>query len=319
MINFASLNFLSQAMSQSYNLIVIVGPTATGKTQLATHLASQINGAIISADSRQIYRGMDLGTGKDLAEYIVSGQSIPYYLIDICEPGYKYNIFEYQADFFKAFETVRQHQQLPIMCGGSGLYIESVLKQYKLINVPVNEPLRQALAHHTLEELTEILKGFRKLHNTTNTDTKARAIRTIEIETYYQSHTDIDTTLPALSPLIIGVDIDVPSRRQKITHRLKERLDNGMIEEVQQLLDRGIQPDDLIYYGLEYKYLTLYCIGQLSYQQMFEQLNIAIHQFAKRQMTWFRKMERSGFEIHWIDAHLPMDEKMNQIVKLWEL
>lgn len=305
-------------MLSNYNLIVILGPTATGKTQLATHLASQINGAIISADSRQVYRGMDLGTGKDLAEYTINGQSIPHYLIDICEPGYKYNIFEYQADFFKAFETVRQHQQMPIMCGGSGLYIESVLKQYKLINVPVNEPLRQALAHHTLEELTEILKGFRKLHNTTNTDTKARAIRTLEIETYYQSHTDIDTSLPALNPLIIGVDIDVPSRRQKITNRLMERLDNGMIEEVQQLLNNGIQPDDLIYYGLEYKYLTLYCLGQLSYQQMFEQLNIAIHQFAKRQMTWFRKMERSGFEIHWIDAHQPMDEKLKRILDLWE-
>lgn len=305
-------------MPQSHNLLVILGPTATGKTQLATHLASQINGAIISADSRQVYRGMDLGTGKDLAEYTINGQSIPHYLIDICEPGYKYNIFEYQADFFKAFEHVRQHQQMPIMCGGSGLYIESVLKQYKLINVPVNEPLRQALAHHTLEELTEILKGFRKLHNTTNTNTKARAIRTIEIETYYQSHTDIDTSLPALNPLIIGVDIDVPYRRQKITNRLMERLDNGMIEEVQQLLNNGIQPDDLIYYGLEYKYLTLYCLGQLTYQQMFEQLNIAIHQFAKRQMTWFRKMERSGFEIHWIDAHQPMDEKLKRILDLWE-
>jgi tRNA dimethylallyltransferase len=304
-------------MSSNYNLIVIVGPTATGKTQLATHLAYQLNGAIISADSRQVYRGMDIGTGKDLAEYTVNHQSIPYNLIDIFEPGYKYNIFEYQTDFFNAFETVNQSGHVPIMCGGSGLYIESVLKHYKLINVPVNNQLRQQLANNTLEELTEILKGFKNLHNTADTDTKARAIRAIEIETYYQLHPVIDTPLPPLTPLIIGVDIDIPSRRQKITNRLKERLDNGMIEEVKRLIDSGVQPDDLIYYGLEYKYLTLYCLGHLSYQQMFEQLNIAIHQFAKRQMTWFRKMERDGFNIHWIDAHLPMEEKIKRIMELW--
>jgi len=304
-------------MSSNYNLIVILGPTATGKTQLATHLAAQINGAIISADSRQVYRGMDLGTGKDLSEYKIDNQSIPYYLIDTCEPGYKYNIFEYQADFFEAFNKVNQSHITPIMCGGSGLYIESVLKHYKLINVPVNEPLRQKLTHYTLEELTEILKGFRQLHNTTNTDTKARAIRTIEIETYYQSHPEVDASLPPLHPLIIGVEIDVESRRQRITQRLKERLNNGMIEEVKQLLTNNISPDDLIYYGLEYKYLTLYCTGQLSYQEMFEQLNTAIHQFAKRQMTWFRRMERNGFEIHWINAHHPMDEKLKKIMELW--
>ena len=300
-------------MPSKYNLIVILGPTACGKTTFATQLAYQIGGEIISADSRQVYREMDLGTGKDLDEYQVNGQPIPYHLINIAAPGYKYNVFEYQADFFKAFAQVQQNSHWPVMCGGTGLYIEAVLKKYKLINVPVDETLRDTLKGKNLAELTGILAGYKKLHNDTDTDTIPRAIRAIEIEDYYQEHNEIELDLPDVSPLVMGINIDRESRRRKITKRLKERLDQGMIEEVQALLNGGLIPEDLIYYGLEYKYITQYITGELTFEQMFNQLNVAIHQFAKRQMTWFRGMERKGTVIHWMDAFEPVQERIDRI------
>lgn len=299
-----------------YDLIALLGPTASGKTPLAAALAAELNTEIISADSRQIYREMDLGTGKDLGDYTVNGRQIPYHLIDIAEPGYKYNVFEYQRDFLKAYEDIRQRGKLPIVCGGTGMYLESVLKGYRLLPVPENPELRQRLAQHSLEELTELLKGYKQLHNTTDVDTVKRGIRAIEIEEYY-AHTPVDErSFPQLNSLIIGVDIDRELRRAKITRRLKQRLEEGMVEEVRQLLDKGIRPEDLIYYGLEYKYLTLYVTGQLTYEQMFRELETAIHQFAKRQMTWFRGMERRGFTIHWIRAEMPMEDKIATVRSL---
>ena len=253
---------------------------------------------------------MDLGTGKDLIDYTVNGKQIPYHLIDIADPGYKYNVFEYQRDFLTAYETIKQKGKLPVLCGGTGLYLESVLKGYKLLPVPENPELRARLADKSLEELTGILQQYKTLHNTTDVDTAKRAIRAIEIEEYY-AHTPVDErTFPLLNSLIIGVDIDRELRREKISRRLRQRLDEGMVDEVRRLIEQGIQPDDLIYYGLEYKYLTLYVIGKLTYEEMYQELEIAIHQFAKRQMTWFRGMERRGFTIHWMDAGLPMEEKI---------
>ena len=293
-----------------YDLIAILGPTASGKTPFAAALANVLDTEIISADSRQIYRGMDLGTGKDLIDYTVNGKQIPYHLIDIADPGYKYNVFEYQRDFLTAYETIKQKRELPVLCGGTGLYLESVLKGYKLLPVPENPELRARLADKSLEELTGILQQYKTLHNTTDVDTVKRAIRAIEIEEYY-AHTPVDErTFPQLNSLIIGVDIDRELRREKISRRLRQRLDEGMVDEVRRLIEQGIQPDDLIYYGLEYKYLTLYVIGKLTYEEMYQELEIAIHQFAKRQMTWFRGMERRGFTIHWMDAGLSMEEKI---------
>lgn len=299
-----------------YNLVTILGPTATGKTQLATALAARIDGEIISADSRQIYRGMDIGTGKDLGEYVVDGKPIPYHLIDIVDAGYKYNVFEYQRDFLKAFESVNQRGHLPILCGGTGLYIEAVLNGYKLLAVPDNQLLREQLATKTLDELTSILSGYKTLHNQTDVDTVKRAIRAIEIEEYYQTHEEETVEYPELNSLIIGVGIDREVRREKITTRLKARLNEGMIDEVKMLLDSGVQPDDLIYYGLEYKFVTNYLLGKLTFDELFTQLEIAIHQFAKRQMTWFRGMERRGFTIYWLDALKSMDEKLDEIESL---
>lgn len=293
-----------------YDLIAILGPTASGKTPFAAALADVLDTEIISADSRQIYRGMDLGTGKDLVDYTVNGKPIPYHLIDIADPGYKYNVFEYQRDFLIAYETIKQKGKLPVLCGGTGMYLEAVLKGYRLLPVPENAELRTRLADKSLEELTEMLKQYKSLHNTTDVDTAKRAIRAIEIEEYY-AHTPVDErAFPKLNSLIIGVDIDRELRREKISRRLRQRLDEGMVDEVRRLIEQGIQPDDLIYYGLEYKYLTLYVIGKLTYEEMYKELEIAIHQFAKRQMTWFRGMERRGFTIHWMDAGLPMEEKI---------
>lgn len=294
----------------NYDLITILGPTASGKTPFAAALAAELNAEIISADSRQIYRGMDLGTGKDLVDYTVNGRQIPYHLIDIVEPGYKYNVFEYQRDFLKAYEAIKQKGRLPVLCGGTGMYLESVLKGYKLMPVPENPELRARLADKSLDELTEMLQQYKTLHNSTDVDTVKRAIRAIEIEEYYTAHPVNERGFPQLNSLIIGVNIDRELRREKITRRLKQRLEDGMVDEVKRLLAQGIHAEDLIYYGLEYKYLTLYAIGELSYEEMFGQLEIAIHQFAKRQMTWFRGMERRGFTIHWIDATQPMEEKV---------
>lgn len=299
-----------------YDLITILGPTASGKTPLAAALAARLGTEIISGDSRQVYRRMDLGTGKDLVDYMVDGKQIPYHLIDIVEPGYKYNVFEFQRDFLKAYEDIRSRGLLPILCGGTGMYLESVLKGYRLLPVPENPELRNSLADKSLEELTQILSGYKKLHNSTDVDTVKRAIRAIEIEEYYL-HQPVDAReFPTLDSLIIGVDIDRKLRREKISRRLKQRLDEGMVEEVRALIEGGISPEDLIYYGLEYKYLTLYIIGELTYDEMYRQLEIAIHQFAKRQMTWFRGMERRGFTIHWIDATRPMEEKVDEIIGL---
>lgn len=297
--------------SYKYDLITILGPTASGKTPFAAALANELNTEIISADSRQIYRRMDLGTGKDLADYQIGENTIPYHLIDIVEPGYKYNVFEYQRDFLQAYQTISAQSKLPILCGGTGMYLESVLKGYRLMPVPENPELRKELEHKTLEELTELLKTYKSLHNTTDVDTVKRAVRAIEIEQYYQNHPVTEREFPKLNSLIIGINIDRDARREKISRRLRQRLDDGMIEEVKQLIEKDrVAPEDLIYYGLEYKYLTLYVIGKLTYDEMFTQLETAIHQFAKRQMTWFRGMERRGFTIHWMEATLPMEEKI---------
>lgn len=294
-------------------LITIIGPTASGKTSLATALASQLEGAeIISADSRQLYRGMDLGTGKDLEDYTVEGRKIPYHLIDVAEAGDRWNVFQFQQAFWRAYEDILQRGATPILCGGTGLYVESVLKSYKMVEVPENPSLRNKLEGHSLEELTSILRSYKTLHNTTDVDTAKRAIRAIEIQEYYREHHIMEREFPKLNSVVIGVNIDRDLRREKITQRLHRRLEEGMVDEVRNLLTR-LQPEDLIYYGLEYKYLTLFCIGQLSYEEMVRQLEIAIHQFAKRQMTWFRGMERRGTEIHWIDASLPMEEKLRQV------
>lgn len=301
-----------------FNLLSIVGPTASGKTLLAVRIAAALGGEVISADSRQVYRGMDIGTGKDLAEYRLEDTRVPYHLIDIVDAGYKYNVFEYQRDFVTAWEDCRKREVVPVLCGGSGLYVEAVLKGYKLLAVPVNEELRQSLAGMELPELAARLSTYKKLHNTTEIDTPKRAVRAIEIEEYYRTHPYEEKDFPQIRPLIVGVDVSREVRRERITKRLHERLQEGMVEEIQGILDRGIPPEDLIYYGLEYKFVTLYLTGQLSYRQMVEQLNVAIHQFAKRQMTWFRKMEREGFDIHWLDAGLTLEEKLAAVQQWWE-
>ena len=331
-------------------LLTILGPTASGKTPLAVALAMKVDGEIISADSRQVYRRMDIGTGKDLADYRVdaarrtSGHSngspvvggsaadtssaaaslvVPYHLIDICEPGTKYNLFQYQQDFNRAYQDIVSRGKTPILCGGTGLYIEAVLKGYKLSPVPQNQQLRDSLEGESLAELTQLLTELKarngsNMHNTTDVDSCQRAIRAIEIETYNLEHPTPRRELPAVDSLIIGIDIDRDLRREKITRRLRKRLEEGMVDEVQALLDEGIPAEDLIYYGLEYKFLTEYLTHQITYDEMFTRLEIAIHQFAKRQMTWFRGMERRGFEIHWIDATLPMEEKIERIKELWQ-
>lgn len=322
-------------------LITILGPTASGKTPLAVALARRVDGEILSADSRQVYRRMDIGTGKDLSDYAAGvdgktvnhsggGESVNhsggvgYHLIDICEPGTKYNLFQYQQDFARAYEDIVSRGKQPILCGGTGLYIEAVLKGYQLSPVPQNPALRQQLEGKSLEELTRMLRELKArngshMHNTTDVDTAQRAIRAIEIEMAGGESGGAggeSREVGGESSLVFGLDIPRDLRREKITKRLKARLDEGMVDEVRGLLAEGIPAEDLIYYGLEYKYLTEYVIGRLSYDEMFRQLEIAIHQFAKRQMTWFRGMERRGFTIHWIDATLPMDEKVNAILEI---
>lgn len=304
-------------------MITILGPTACGKTDLAAHLAYYIDGEIISADSRQVYRGMDIGTGKDLADYTVNGRQIPYHLIDICDPGEKYNLFRYQQDFHKAYSDIRSRGKVPVLCGGTGLYIESVLRGYSLSPVPQNPELRKSLEGRSLAELTDILFNLKEqtgsaMHNTTDVDSCQRAIRAIEIESYNLQTPLEKRAMPPVDSLVIGVSIDRDLRRERITRRLKQRLDNGMVDEIRGLLDKGVSRDDLVYYGLEYKYVTMYAVGELSYDEMFRQLEIAIHQFAKRQMTWFRGMERRGVKINWIDSTLDMDDKIKKIKQLWQ-
>jgi len=328
-------------------MITILGPTASGKTPVAVRLAAEIGGEIISADSRQVYRRMDIGTGKDLEDYKLqtsnfklqsskltvqtsnfklqsSKLTVPYHLIDICEPGTKYNLFQYQQDFYDAYQDIQSRGAVPILCGGTGLYIEAVLKGYKLSPVPQNPELRQQLEGRSLAELTQMLTDLKtktgsNMHNKTDVDSCQRAIRAIEIETYNLEHPTPRRELPPIDSVIIGINIDRELRREKITRRLKTRLENGMVEEVKALLGEGIPAEDLIYYGLEYKFVTEYILGRLTYDEMFTQLEIAIHQFAKRQMTWFRGMERRGFTIHWIDATLTMEEKVDRILEIAEI
>ena len=304
-------------------MITILGPTASGKTSLTAALAYHLDAEIISADSRQVYQGMDIGTGKDLADYTVAGKHIPYHLIDICKAGSKYNVYQYQQDFLEVYNKIKETNKLPILCGGSGLYLEAILKGYHLSTVPPNEELRNQLNEMSHESLIQMLVEIQeqlntKMHNSTDLDSKQRTIRAIEIGKHMLTEADPKTNFPEIPSLIIGVDIDREERRRKITTRLHQRLEEGMIEEVKQLLNQGIAPEDLIYYGLEYKFVTEHIIGKLSYDEMVQQLEIAIHQFAKRQMTWFRGMERRGIKINWIDASLPMEEKIEMIQTLYK-
>ena len=304
-------------------MITILGPTACGKTSLAAALAADIHGEIISGDSRQVYRGMDIGTGKDLADYRVGDICVPYHLIDIVEPGTKYNVYQYQRDFMRAYDDIVGRGVAPMLCGGSGLYLEAVLRGYRMAPVPENKPLRQSLEGKSLAELTEMLndiktrKGLR-MHNTTDVDTAKRAIRAIEIELYQDEHPEETEDIQPVDSLVIGLHIEVEQRRERITRRLKARFDEGMADEIRRIIDSGVAPEELIYYGLEYKYVTEYVIGQRDFEETFRLLEIAIHQFAKRQMTWFRGMERRGVKIHWIDSQLPMEEKINEIKNIWQ-
>ncbi len=302
-------------------MVTILGPTASGKTSVAAALALRVGGEIISADSRQVYRRMDIGTGKDLDDYTIGNTHIPYHLIDIVEPGTKYNLFEYQRDFHDVYGGIVSRGHRPILCGGTGLYIEAVLRGYSLSPVPQNQQLRDSLSAKSLDELTDILIDLKRrtgtnMHNSTDVDTAQRAIRAIEIETYNLEHPMPERCLPSVDSVVIGVEIDRETRRRRISERLRARLDNGMIDEVKGLIDSGIPPESLIYYGLEYKYVTEYVIGQLSYDDMFRSLEIAIHQFAKRQMTWFRGMERRGFTINWVDGTLPLEQRVDEIERI---
>jgi len=302
--------------SFSFNLITVLGPTATGKTCFAAKLADRLNGEIISADSRQVYKRMDIGTGKDYNDYIVAGKSIPVHLIDIVEPGYEYNVFEYQSDFVKVYNEISSRGKIPVLCGGSGLYLEAVLKGYRLINVPVNETLRMELEKKSMEEMAAMLRSFKTVHNISDLATRKRLVRAIEIESFYLENPNFRQDYPDLKPFIIGISCDRESRRERITKRLIQRLNNGMIEEAERLIRDGISLEKMMYYGLEYKYIALFLKGELTYDEMFTDLNVAIHQFAKRQMTWFRRMERNGMKIHWIDANQADEHKLNKTLEL---
>jgi tRNA dimethylallyltransferase len=301
-------------MNKAYDMLVVTGPTASGKTSLAAQIACILGGEIISADSRQVYRNMNLGTGKDYADYIVEGKEIPYHLIDIAEPGYKYNIFEYQKDFLDVYRDLKNRKVFPVVCGGSGMYIDSIIRGYRLIQVPENKELRKELEAKTMEDLATILSTFKELHNTSDIDSKKRAIRAIEIEKYYMVQRPEQNDFPHIRSLITGIKYDREYRRKRISARLKQRIDEGMIDEVKQLIDNGVDSETLIYYGLEYKYITMFLKGSLSYGDMFSGLEIAIHQFAKRQMTWFRGMERRGIEIRWLDGFMPLEEKIAKVL-----
>lgn len=303
-------------MNSAYDLLVITGPTASGKTSLAAVVASQLGGEIISADSRQVYRGMDLGTGKDYDDYFVNGKHIPCHLMDIADPGYKYNVFEYQRDFLKVYNDLKSKNIFPVVCGGSGMYVDSIIAGYSLYEVPPDDNLRLALEKKPIEELKEILATYRSLHNTTDIDTKKRVIRAIEIEHFNRNKKANIPEFPEIKSLVVGVMVDRDTRRRRISDRLQQRLESGMIDEVKGLISRGVEEETLIYYGLEYKYITLYITGKISYDEMKNNLEIAIHQFAKRQMTWFRGMERKGRKINWIDGNLMMEEKASKVLQL---
>ncbi|MDR3286000.1 MAG: tRNA (adenosine(37)-N6)-dimethylallyltransferase MiaA [Prevotellaceae bacterium] len=302
-------------MIEKTKLITILGATAVGKTQIAVAVANELNGEIISGDSRQVYRDMNIGTGKDIDDYTINNQKIPYHLIDIVDAGKKYNVFEYQRDFYNAYSDICQRGKQPVFCGGSGMYIEAVINGYEIPEVPANQNLRTELDKKTDEELIKFLSSLKPVHNKTDYDTRKRLIRAIEIEVFRKSNVIEIPKYEKINNIYFGINFDVETRRKRITNRLDYRLKNGMIEEVKYLLEKNISANDLIYYGLEYKYITLHLTGKLSYDEMQRQLNIAIHQFAKRQMTWFRGMERRGAKIHWLDGHLPVDEKVKFILQ----
>jgi len=301
-----------------YDLLAVTGTTASGKTSLAVAVAAHLGGEIISADSRQVYRGMNIGTGKDYTEYNFNGKTIPYHLIDIADPGYKYNVFEYQLDFTRVYDDLRNRDVFPVVCGGSGMYVDSIVTGYRMYEVPPDNGLRKRLEKKSMDELIGILSTFRNLHNTTDIDTKKRVVRAIEIEQYTRSRAETKTRLPELNILVAGISFDRETRRRRITDRLKKRLDEGMVDEVKYLLDNGVRKEALIYYGLEYKYVTLFLTGKMEYKEMVKKLETAIHRFAKRQMTWFRGMERKGVQINWIDGELPLEEKVAKVLGMLE-
>ena len=310
---------MNDHFSSNYDLLLITGPTASGKTSLAAAVAYRLGSEVISADSRQVYRRMNIGTGKDYNDYIINGVQIPCHLIDIVEPGEKYNVFEYQRQFYKTYKALKEKGVFPVVCGGSGMWIDSVISGYQMLEVPPDNDLRKQLEEKTLEELIKILSSLKKLHNTTDIDSKKRAIRAIEIEYYIRHNKTNVSEVFKINPLIVGVLPDRDRRRDNIAKRLHQRLNEGMVEEVKSLIESGISPDALIYYGLEYKFITLYLINKLTYEQMVSNLQIAICQFAKRQMTWFRGMERKGTKIHWINADLPLDDKISIVFELLEM
>ncbi len=307
---------MNREIIPKYDLLVITGPTASGKTSLSAAIAVRLGGEIISADSRQVYRGMDLGTGKDYNDYLVDGKAVPYHLIDIADPGYKYNVFEYQRDFIKVYNDIKKRNAYPVVCGGSGMYADSIIRGYRMFEVPPDNGLRIELEKKSMNELTEILSTFKTLHNTTDIDSKKRVIRAIEIEHFYMTRPDKHIDFPSINTLVVGVSTDRVTRRKRITERLHQRLATGMVEEVRQLMNKGISKETLVYYGLEYKYITLYITKELTYDKMVKDLETAIHQFAKRQMTWFRSMERRGIKIHWIEWELPMEDKVERVMEL---
>jgi tRNA dimethylallyltransferase len=307
---------MAMELNSNYDFLVITGPTASGKTSLAVAVARELGGEIISADSRQVYRGMNIGTGKDYSEYFIEGKQIPYHLIDIVDPGYKYNVFEFQRDFFRIYSDLKERKIFPVVCGGSGMYADSIIKGYKMFEVPPDSGLRKELEKKSMGELKAILITYKNLHNITDFDTRKRIIRAIEIEHFNRNRHKSKDTFPKLKSLVVGIMTDREKRRKRITQRLKLRLEAGMVEEVKHLIENGVKTETLISYGLEYKYITLYLLGKISYNEMVNELEIAIHQFAKRQMTWFRGMERKGIKIHWIDGQLPMDEKVANVIEL---
>jgi tRNA dimethylallyltransferase len=307
---------MAMELNSNYDFLVITGPTASGKTSLAVAVARELGGEIISADSRQVYRGMNIGTGKDYSEYFIEGKQIPYHLIDIVDPGYKYNVFEFQRDFFRIYSDLKERKIFPLVCGGSGMYADSIIKGYKMFEVPPDSGLRKELEKKSMGELKAILITYKNLHNITDFDTRKRIIRAIEIEHFNRNRHKSKDTFPKLKSLVVGIMTDREKRRKRITQRLKLRLEAGMVEEVKHLIENGVKTETLIYYGLEYKYITLYLLGKISYNEMVNELEIAIHQFAKRQMTWFRGMERKGIKINWIDGELPMNEKVAKVIEL---
>ncbi len=303
------------SVADNIDLVVITGPTATGKTLLAANLAARLGGEVISADSRQVYRGMDLGTGKDLDDFLVDGMMVPFHQIDIADPGYEYNVYEFQRDFLQAYAEIKSRNKKPVLCGGTGLYIEAAIGGYRLQKVPENPALRKKLDTMEMKELVAMLGRLKTLHNITDTTDRERLLRAIEIASHEREHKAGSFDYPEINAKIFGIWFDRPVLRRRITHRLEQRIAEGMVKEVEGLIGQGLKPDQLMFYGLEYRYLTHYVTGKISYDEMFRKLNTAIHQFAKRQVTWFRRMEKKGYDIHWIDGELPLESKINIVIE----